>query len=154
MVGSIQCSRQLHFAVKQSISMKHADVPRMCQSNNLPLPPIIVSANRPAGHMYPAIALPPANINQGRYLYTADLLRLATISSHPPYQCWPTYKSPIKLESIASFLASHPDQAFAAYIHMGLLTGFRIGYSQDRMQLCLRHVNHPSALMNKTVVDE
>ena len=122
------------------------------QSNNLP--PIIVTSNRPTGHMHSAVSLPPANISQGRYLYTADLLRLATTSSCPPYQSWSTYQSPIKLEAIALFLASHPDQAFAAYIHMGLLTGFRIGYSQDRLQLCHRSANHPSALMNKTVVDE
>ena len=37
---------------------------------------------------------------------------------------------------------------------MGLLMGFRIGYTQDRAQIRCRHTNHPSALNNKTVVDD
>ena len=127
-------------------------VSHLCQPKNVP-PPFI---RKPAGHMdmYSSITLPPANIIQGCYLYTADLLQLATVSSCSPYQTWLTYLSPIQLNLIAPFLASHPDQAFASYIHMGLLTGFRIGYSDDRALLCSCNANHPSAHGNKTVVDE
>lgn len=37
---------------------------------------------------------------------------------------------------------------------MGLLTGFRIGYSQNHANLRSRNLNHPSALGNKQVVDK
>ena len=100
------------------------------------------------------IFLPSANIIQHRYLYTSDLLKLATNSSRPPYQTWPLYRSPIELDQLAPFLANHPDQALASYIHMGLLSGFRIGYTHNRTQLCSCNANHPSALNNKEVVDD
>ena len=99
-------------------------------------------------------SLPAANIRQGHYQYTPDLLHLATTSSRAPYQSWQLYRSPIRLDLMAPFLNSHPDQAFASYIHMGLLMGFRIGNTQDRAQIRCRHTNHPSALNNKTVVDD
>ena len=101
-----------------------------------------------------AITLPAANIYQGRYRYTLNLVRLATASSHPLCQTWPIYQSPIKLDLIIPFRDSHPDPAFAAYIHMGLLMGFRIGYAQDRLQLRCHTMNHPSALTNEAVVHE
>ena len=136
---------------------KPSHVSHFCQCNNVPpLPHSIVTGDSPAGHVgiCSAIDLPPANIIQGRYVYTADLLQLATLSSCPPCQTWPTYQTPIKLDLIAPFLSSHPDQTFASYIHMVLLTGFRIGYNCDRAQLRSRKANHPSALQNKRVVDE
>ena len=108
----------------------------------------------PPRRAHATLTLPAANIRQGRYQNTPDLLRLATSSSCSPYQSWPLYRSPIRLDLIAPFLDSHPDQAFASYIHMGILTGFRIGYAQDRTQLHCRRTNHPSALTNLSVVDE
>ena len=37
---------------------------------------------------------------------------------------------------------------------MGLLMGFRIGYSHNRAHLRLPNTNHPSVRINKKVVDE
>ena len=37
---------------------------------------------------------------------------------------------------------------------MGLVTGFRIGYSRNWTELRSRNANHPSALSNQQVVDE
>jgi hypothetical protein len=81
-------------------------------------------------------------------------MKLLTTSSSSPHRAWPTYQSPIKLEQLVPFLNRHPDQALASYIHMGLLTGFRIGYSHNRAHLRSRTTNHPSALGNMKVVDE
>lgn len=149
---SMHC-KPLLFWVNQDIT---CHVSHLCQAKNVPRPPLFVIGDKPAGHMDRslAITLPPANIIQGHYLYTADLLQLATNSSRPPYQTWLTYRSPIQLHLIALFLASHPDQAFAPYIHMGLLTGFRTEYSDDRALLCSHNANHPSARNNKTIVDK
>ena len=107
-----------------------------------------------AGHTHSTISLPPANIIQGSYLYTADLLQLEASSSSSHYLSWPTYQSPIKLDQLTPYLASHPDQNFASYINRGLLTGFRVGYSLDRSLLRSRKANHPSACCNRKVVDE
>ena len=120
-------------------------------------PPLFVSfviGAPPANHTCSTISLPSANIIHGQYRYIADLLHLATASSHSPYRTWPAYHSPIKMDQLAPFLASHPDQALASYIQMGLLTGFRIGYSRNRAQMRSRNTNHPSALRNKEVVDD
>ena len=100
------------------------------------------------------MSLPTANIIQGRYRYTSDLLKLSITSSPSPYCTWPMYQFPIKLDELTPFLTRHPDQALASYIHMGLLTGFRIGYSHNHAHLHSRNINHPSALANKKVVDE
>lgn len=120
-------------------------------------PPLFVSfviGAPSANHTCSTISLPSANIIHGQYRYIADLLHLATASSHSPYRTWPAYHSPIKMDQLAPFLASHPDQALASYIQMGLLTGFRIGYSRNRAQMRSRNTNHPSALRNKEVVDD
>ena len=100
------------------------------------------------------ISLPSAGITQDRYQYTADLLKLSATTSSTTHSDWPRYQSPIKLDQLAPFLARHPDQALASYIHMGLLNGFRIGYSCCRTQLRSRNTNHPSALANTKVVDD
>ena len=69
---------------------------------------------------------------------------------------WPRYHTPIRVDRLLPFLASHPDQAFAAYIHVhhGLISGFRIGFSRSATQLQSRSSNHPSALANGNVVQE
>ena len=63
---------------------KPSHVSHFCQGNNVPpLPHLIVTGYSPAGHMgiilCLAIDLPPAYIVQGQYVYTADLLQLATV---------------------------------------------------------------------------
>ena len=109
----------------------------------------------PSGIQLPTpTSLPSASIFQGRYRYTDELLCLTSSSSPSPPQNWPRYQSPIKLEELAPFLHCHPDQAFAAYIHTGLSTGFRVGYSQNRSQLRSSGRNHPSSLANEAVIDD
>ena len=93
-----------------------------------------------------ALSLPSASIYQDHYRYTEDLLTLSASSSLPAPQPWPTYQSPIKLRELAPFLCRHPDQAFASYIHSGLVTGFRIGFTHDRAQLRSRGRNSPPVL--------
>ena len=97
-------------------------------------------------------SLPCANIVNGRYKYTDELLQLASVSSPPSYQAWPRYQTPIRVEELHQYLASHPDQRFAAYIHDGLSMGFRIGFDYRRSTLDTRFTNHPSAQKNTSVV--
>ena len=104
-------------------------------------------------HTHASLSVPSVNIIHGCYQYTSDL-KLTVTSSPSPFRTWPMYQSPIKLEELTPFLTRHPDQALASYIHMGLLTGFRIGYSHNRAHLRSRTTNHPSALGNMKVVDE
>ena len=78
--------------------------------------------------------------------------RLVAVSSHlrtPPSHSWPRYYTPLHMENLRPFLAGHPDQAFAAYMHDGLTMGFRIGYAGHGAS-CGR--NHPSSLANEEVV--
>ena len=94
-------------------------------------------------HTHPALALslPFASIYQDHYRYTDDLLTLSAYSSLSAPRTWPIYQSPIKLQELAPFLYHHPDQAFASYIHSGLVTGFRIGFTAGKIgyQGCLSH---------------
>lgn len=71
-----------------------------------------------------------------------------------PNTIWPTYRTPIQVEKLEPFLKSHPDAKFAAYIHEGLTHGFRIGYDHQHAKLRSRGLNHPSALVNKKIVDK
>lgn len=106
---------------------------------------------RPTGQ---AVSLPFANIVAGHYRYTEELLQLSSVStSHASYG-WPRYHTPIQIDSLLPFLMSHPDKAFAAYIHEGLTNGFRIGYSHAHSRLFSRGSNHPSALAQESVVQE
>ena len=105
-------------------------------------------------HAREGITVPAANIFGSRYRYTAHLLELSAISSPSSYTAWPTYPSPIKLDQLAPFIASHPDRSLASYIQRGLLSGFKIGYSRDRACLRSRNINHPSARHNQAVVDD
>ena len=118
-----------------------------CPTNHTPHP-------QSASPLMAALSLAPANIVQGHYRYIDDLLQLSTTSSPAPSQDWLTYHSPIKLGELPRVLASHPDQAFAAFIKEGLAHGFRVGYSHDRSQLRSRSSNHPSASANRQVMDE
>ena len=86
--------------------------------------------------------------------YRAHLMELSASSSPSPHCAWPTYQSPIKLDQHAPFIARHPDRALASYTQRGLQTGFKIGYSHDRVCLCSHNINHPSALQNQAVVDD
>lgn len=101
-----------------------------------------------------ATSLPSANLSQGHYRYTGDLLRLSAAINPSPHLTWPVYKSPINIDGLVPFLTRHPDKSFAIYIQTGLTSGFRIGYSNGRSQLRSRQSNHPSALANESVIDE
>ena len=90
----------------------------------------------------------------GKYQYTSDLAQLSATSSPSPIQHWPRYRSPIRLDELAPFLARHPDQTFATFIHGGLSAGFRIGFTNDRANLTALGRNHPSALANEAVIDD
>ena len=79
---------------------------------------------------------------------------MATQSSPSHNRDWPTYQSPVNLQEIAPYLASHPDQDLASYVRTGLMSGFRVGYTRPREQLRSRNKNHPSALANEKVIDE
>ena len=74
------------------------------------------------------ISVESANIVAGLYAYTRDLLQLDrfTDASNPPL--WSVPPSPLCLANWTEFIAAHPDQVYASYVQMGLLSGFRIGF--------------------------
>ena len=95
-----------------------------------------------------------ANIVNGRYRYTDDLLQLAAATVPQPRHCWPSYHTPIQVDRLVPFLNSHPDKAFATYILDGLTNGFRIGFNYRHCSLHSCGSNHPSSLVNEKVVDD
>ena len=60
---------------------------------------------------------------------------------------------PIRVENLVPYLESHPDAAFASYIHEGLCNGFRVGLDYHNATLHKRGANHPSMFTNAKVVD-
>ena len=56
------------------------------------------------------------------------------------------------MENLRPFLAGHPDQTFAAYMHDGLTMGFRIGYAGHGATPHSGGRNHPSSLANEEVL--
>ena len=72
----------------------------------------------------------------------------------PAANSWPGYQTPIQIEKLTPFLDSHPDRAFATYIHDGLTEGFMVGFNPALSHLRSRVSNHPSVLANESVVDE
>ncbi len=100
------------------------------------------------------ITLKAANIVDGHYMYTSDLLKLEECkdSNHPIV--WPTCPSPICCSNWVEFWASHPDRAFASYILSGLTTGFRVGFDRCSTPLRSAHRNHPSSVANASVVED
>ena len=95
-----------------------------------------------------------ANIKDGKYIYLHDLQQLALVSTPKQTLQWPTYPTPINLHALEPFLATHPDQVYAAFIRQGLSQGFRIGYSIATTKLVARRKNHPSSLEHVAAVDE
>jgi len=69
-------------------------------------------------------------------------------------QNWPVQHSPIRIDRLTPFLATHPDQDFATFIHHGLMQGFLIGYQARTDGLKASHKNHPSSVAAAAVVDE
>ena len=68
------------------------------------------------------ISVKSANTVSGRYAYTRDplqLLMLATLHQGQSLIC---------LAKETEFIAAHPDQEYASYVHTGLLSGFRMGF--------------------------
>ena len=100
------------------------------------------------------MSVPAANMVNGKYRCTTDLAHLSATSSPSPNEHWPRYRSPIHLDELTPFLARHPDQAFAAFIHVGLSAGFRIDFTDDRANLTARGRNHLSTLANEAVIDD
>ena len=101
-----------------------------------------------------SISLPCDGIVKGRYHYINDLLRLSAGSTSHIVHAWPRYCTPIWVDNLCPFLASHPDQAFAAYIYEGLKVGFRISHIDSHRRPQSRASNHPSSLVNEAVVQE
>ena len=98
--------------------------------------------------------LPPANIVNGKYRYTEDLLKLEAMAPPQPVANWPQYVSPIKIDYLSPFLNSHPDQAFATYIRHGLHDGFHIGFNYQLVQPQCRGGNHMSARAQPHIIRE
>lgn len=104
--------------------------------------------------MAESISLACANIVDGHYRYTQDLVQLAAAVPSQPSPTWPRYRSPIQVESLVPFLESHPDTAFSSYILEGLTKGFRIGFDYKNSHLHSQVPHHRSSLANKRVVDD
>ena len=62
-----------------------------------------------------SISLPCASIVNGRYRYMDDLLRLLAGSTSHVDHGWPRYCTPIRVDNLCPFLASHPDQTRDKY---------------------------------------
>ena len=101
-----------------------------------------------------AITILCANIINGHYRYTNDLLQLAATSVPHPTHSWPRYYTPLHMENLCPFLAGHPDQTFAACMHDGLSMGFPIGYAGHSATPHSCGRNHPSSLSNEDVVQK
>lgn len=97
---------------------------------------------------------PPASIYGGVYRYMEDLIQLEACAHQVAHPTWDRGPSPIVVERLSMYLASHPDGRFVSFILRGLVEGFRLGF--DSSQFHLRSVlrNHPSSLANASVVDD
>ena len=100
---------------------------------------------------------PPPTLNhlgiiKGEYKYMFDLLELERQlpTTHPV--TWPPLQSPLVLDVLMQSLKLHPDPRFAAFIYRGLTQGFHIGFNRSSVHLHCASKNHPSALVNPTVV--
>ena len=139
-VSSLTLEQLLHIIGNQSVPT-HNEYPI---STGLP-------RASPASNQF---SLPMANIIGNRYLYLQDLLTLDGFRDPSPPALWSKCPSPILVPNWRKFLASHPDQTFAAYIWSGLTHGFRIGCDRNAVNLRSTQRNHPSALEHASVVSE
>lgn len=83
-----------------------------------------------------------------------DLLKFEQCTDDSGPIQWPRCPTPICAANWLVPLLAHPDHKFAAYIHSGLLHGFRIGVDRQGPTLRNASKNHPSALANRTAVRE
>ena len=91
-------------------------------------------------------------IELGKYHYTEELLALDRQQPLNTVITWPRGPTPVILPALLPYMQLHPDQKFAAYVHDGLLHGFRIGFnSQSAFKPSKR--SHPSSLGNSSVVN-
>ena len=100
-------------------------------------------------------SLPWANITDGHYRYTSDLLTLA--SMRPPQRItqWLHYHTPVRIDLLEPYLDAHPDRLYATYMAEGLRHGFRIGFTYRRAQIDQsRRTHHPFCNENPQVVSE
>ena len=100
------------------------------------------------------MTLPSANIFGGHYRYISDLLSLASAAPTQAGISWPRYCSSVRVDLLRPFLASHPDQSYAAYIVDGLRDGFHIGFNYSHAQLRPCRHNHPSCRANPGIISE
>ena len=92
--------------------------------------------------------LTACNIVKGRYKYTRHLLALGALPPASAEQKHGLLRQPRQqnhLEAWAVAMECHPDKRFANFIIEGLHAGFRIGFSQARVQLRPARNNLPSA---------
>lgn len=133
---------------------------RACQKTPGPWPPLphtpLVGLPTPTARSISSdsISLKAANIMNGNYIYTDDLLSLEECTDTTRPVSWPTPPSSICLANWEGPLRSHPDQRFAAYIRTGLSRGFRIGVHRQGAGVRTTLRNHPSATGNRTAVQE
>ena len=92
-----------------------------------PLTDVICHSTPPS----PSHPVGAAGLRQGSYRYTDDLLQLEAISQgrEPVSQPLPTVSGFLPLDAWAPFLASHPDQRYAAFMRRGIQYGFRVGFN-------------------------
>ena len=94
-----------------------------------------------------ACFLASANIYQGAYCYTLDLLALEQCVPSSSVSC-PT---PVKADCLAHTLSSYPDSHFSAFIHRGFSEEFHLGFDKSRIYLRSTKSNHPSCLALSSV---
>ena len=96
------------------------------------------------------LSLPCANIFGGKYRYSEDLLKLASMTVPSPSAFWPPYHTPIRINNLSPLLVNHPDQTF---VLEGLKYGFRIGFNHAH-QPHSHSRNHLSSGLQPHVVRE
>ena len=112
--------------------------------------PVLIEVFTP---LAPSVSLPHANIIQGKYQYTEDLLSIDAhrrpTQPHLPRDCY-TVQSPLTVTTWCSYLSSHPDQRFAQYMINGITN---IGFNYTSTLVPARR-NMSSTKINAKVVDD
>ena len=93
------------------------------------------------------------NIRSGKYIYTEDLLALEALSRGGGVRDTPhPVMNPLPLDQWSTYLSSHSDGAFAAFLRRGISGGFRIGFNH-RSPLRPASKNFQSVNLNPSTVD-
>ena len=109
------------------------------------------AANCLLPRLFPSEAV---EIRQGVYRYTDDLLHLEAIAQGKTdvAQSPQSVVGFLPLHAWTPFLASHPDQCYAAFLERGIRNGFRVGFNPS-CPLRSAQSNLPSALRQDQVID-